>query len=158
MPSHQSFDWLATEVPRPPGDQPVLDTGPLAGGRPVFSICLPTYNRARLLGRAIRSALAQTFGDFELIVSDNASTDDTTAVVGSFRDPRLRYRRYDRLVGMYANHNRCLDAVRADWTVYLHSDDELEPDCLAIVRDILAGERPPPAAIGQFKPDPVYDR
>jgi glycosyltransferase involved in cell wall biosynthesis len=150
--------WLATETPRAPDDRPATDTGPPPGGPPAFSICVPTYNRAPLLGRALRSALAQTFGDFELIVCDNASADDTPAVVGSFRDPRLRSLRYDRLVGMYANHNRCLDAARAEWVVYLHSDDELEPDCLATVRDVVAGEDQPPAVVGQFKPDPAYDR
>jgi glycosyltransferase involved in cell wall biosynthesis len=152
------FAWLATETPRRLDERPAVDTGPPPGPRPAFSVCLPTYNRAKMLGHAIRSVLTQTVEDFELIVCDNASTDETPEVVRSFQDPRLRYLRYDRLVGMYANHNRCLDGVRADWAVYLHSDDELLPDCLAAIRDVVAGEPEPPAVIGQFTPHEVYDR
>ena len=63
---------------------------------PVVSVVVPTYNRARLVGRAIRSVLAQTFLDFELIVVDDGSTDDTVEVVETFRDPRIRLIRLGR--------------------------------------------------------------
>jgi hypothetical protein len=58
---------------------------------PTFSIILPTFNRRELVGKAIESALRQTFTDFELVVSDNHSTDDTRSVIEQFDDPRVRY-------------------------------------------------------------------
>jgi glycosyltransferase involved in cell wall biosynthesis len=60
---------------------------------PLVSVILPTYNRASLLGRAIRSVLAQTYTNLELIVVDDCSPDATRDVVRSFDDPRLRYLR-----------------------------------------------------------------
>ncbi len=98
---------------------------------PLFSICIPTFNRASLLGECIRSALAQTVQAFEVVVVDNASTDDTSAALGAFTDPRLRCHRNTATVGMYANHNRCTELAQADHLVFLHSDDRLAPDALA---------------------------
>lgn len=66
--------------------------------QPVVSICIPTYNRVSLLKQAIDSVLGQRFEDYELIVSDNASTDDTTSLVNSYSDKRLRYSRNRRNV------------------------------------------------------------
>ena len=63
---------------------------------PLFSVIIPTFNRSDLLPYAIRSVLKQTFGDFEIVVCDNASTDDTRHVVGQFDDPRVRYLRTPR--------------------------------------------------------------
>lgn len=58
---------------------------------PLFSIVIPTYNRSELVAGAVRSVLAQSFGDFEVVVSDNCSQDDTREVIGGFEDPRVRY-------------------------------------------------------------------
>ena len=58
---------------------------------PLFSIVIPTYNRSELVQGAVRSVLGQTFDDFEVVVSDNCSQDDTRAVIERFEDPRVRY-------------------------------------------------------------------
>ena len=76
---------------------------------PAVSVCIPTYNYARFLGSAIESVIAQTFEDFELIVSDNASTDDTQAVIASYDDPRIRAYRNDHNLGLFGNFSRCLE-------------------------------------------------
>src|SRR3989344_921968 len=59
--------------------------------RPFFSIVIPTYNRASFLKASIAITLQQTFKDFEIIISNNCSTDDTRKVVNSFKDKRIRY-------------------------------------------------------------------
>jgi glycosyltransferase involved in cell wall biosynthesis len=94
---------------------------------PFVSVCIPTYNCARYLGEAIESVLSQSFADYELVVVDNASTDSTPELCARYRDPRVRYLRFDTLVGQAANWNRCLDLATGDLVVLLHADDLLRP-------------------------------
>jgi Glycosyl transferase family 2 len=63
---------------------------------PMFSVVIPTYNRSNLFPLAVQSILNQTYDDFEVVVSDNCSTDDTQAVASEFKDPRVRYVRTPR--------------------------------------------------------------
>src|SRR3990172_4835557 len=63
---------------------------------PLFSVIIPTYNRSELVGQAIQSTLRQTFQDFEIVVCDNFSNDDTAQIVRQFTDSRLRYVRTPR--------------------------------------------------------------
>jgi glycosyltransferase involved in cell wall biosynthesis len=91
------------------------------------SVCIPTYNYGRFLGRAIESVLAQTWGDFELIVSDNASTDDTQEVIASFSDERIRAHRNDTNIGLFPNFSRCLELARGELVKFVCSDDWLDP-------------------------------
>jgi glycosyltransferase involved in cell wall biosynthesis len=97
---------------------------------PYFSVCVPTYNRGSSLAAAIQSVLAQEFADFELLICDNASTDNTQEVIRSFSDRRLRATRWPDLVSMYANHNRCIDGAVGKWILFVHSDDTLPPGYL----------------------------
>jgi len=113
------------EIVRDPNEKPVIDTG-IMNRIPFFSICIPAYNRASFLPKAIDSVLSQDFTDFELVICDNASTDNTEEVVKNYRDERIRYVRYKNLVNMWANHNRCIGLSQAEWLIFLHSDDELE--------------------------------
>ncbi len=92
---------------------------------PAISVCIPSYNSARWLPLAIESVLAQTFEDYELVVCDNASTDDTAAVCARY--PRVRRAYFERLVGQAGNWNRCVAEARGRFVVLLHADDELAP-------------------------------
>jgi glycosyltransferase involved in cell wall biosynthesis len=96
---------------------------------PSFSITIPTYNRAHLLPRAITSVLNQTFGDFELTIVDDGSTDDTEEVVKSFADPRIRYL-YQSNSGGGAARNRGARASTGKYITFLDSDDEAVPTWL----------------------------
>lgn len=96
-----------------------------------FSICIPNYNYARFLGRTLQSVLDQTYGDFEIIVSDNASTDDSLRVVDSFADPRVRRRVNRTNVGFAGNLDRAAGEARGDVIILLSSDDVMLPDALA---------------------------
>ncbi len=112
--------------------------------RPRFTICIPTYQRAAMLPKALDSALAQTIGDFELVVVDNHSSDGTEAVMDGYRDSRIRYHRNPATVSMYGNHNICIERARGEWLVFLHSDDALAADALALIASYL--DRYPQAA------------
>jgi glycosyltransferase involved in cell wall biosynthesis len=94
---------------------------------PLVSICIPTYNRAGMIGRAIESALAQTYGNIEVIVVDNDSSDGTTAVVASYADERLKYVKNDRNLGLFGNCNRCIELATGTYLHILHSDDFIDP-------------------------------
>lgn len=103
----------------------------MASHCPIASICVPTYNRSRMLHEALKSALSQTFEDFEIIVSDNASADDTESVVRSFGDPRVRYYRQSTNIGTVPNLNFTLGKVRGRCVTFLFDDDLMLPENLA---------------------------
>lgn len=97
---------------------------------PLFSIILPTYNRAYLLWRAIQSVLAQTEVRWELIVINDGSTDDTLRLLEEFPDPRLRtFTTSNR--GAAAARNFGVRQASAPWIAYIDSDNTWHPDFLA---------------------------
>jgi glycosyltransferase involved in cell wall biosynthesis len=124
------------EMVRSFNEKPVIDTG-VMNRIPFFSVCIPTYNRAFSLPTAIESVLAQDFTDFELVICDNASNDNTEEVVKNYRDERIRYVRYKNLVNMWANHNRCIELAQAEWLIFLHSDDNFEKNALDLIKSEL---------------------
>src|SRR5687767_7523259 len=112
-----------------------------SGIDPVVSVVLPTYNRAPLLGRAIRSVLGQSYTDFELIVVDDGSTDGTSGVVAGFRDKRIRYLPLARNTGAGAARNAGIRVARGKFVAFQDSDDEWLPAKLA--KQMSAFERGP---------------
>src|SRR5262244_3089429 len=110
---------LECDLRRPHANMNMNDQFTSAGRRPTVSVCIPTYNRAKLLRQAIGSVLEQTFQDFEIIVYDNASTDDTAAVAESFSEERIRYFRNTRNLGHRENWKRCFRAARGDYIAAL---------------------------------------
>jgi glycosyltransferase involved in cell wall biosynthesis len=105
------------------------------------SVCVPAYNAARYVGRTIQSVLGQSFGDLELIVSDDASDDETEAVCLRYTDDRIRTERSSRRLGQAGNWNRCVELARGQYTMLLHADDELLPGCLEQAVSILDDNR-----------------
>jgi glycosyltransferase involved in cell wall biosynthesis len=98
---------------------------------------MPTYKGAAHLRAAIDSVLAQTFADFELVVIDDNSPDDTPAIVATYSDPRIRYLRNERNLGPQGNWNRCREEARGRYFKLMPQDDLLAPDCLAEQRNVL---------------------
>ena len=94
------------------------------GNKPTVSVIIPTYNRAHLLRRAIRSVLGQTYTDFELIVVDDASTDNTADVLKNIKDPRTRYIRHKTNKGGSAARNTGIKAAQGKFIAFQDSDDE----------------------------------
>ena len=97
---------------------------------PKVSICIPNYNYGRFIGDAIQSALEQTYKNFELIIVDNCSTDNSEEVIKSFSDPRIRYCKNDRNIGLIRNWNRCLSLARGEYITLLHADDKITPNSI----------------------------
>ena len=98
--------------------------------KPQISICIPTYNGEKFIARTIQSVLDQTFSNFEIIVSDDGSTDKTLEIVRSFNDSRIV--RIDSLakVGAEANWNNSVANSRADLVKLVCQDDLLYRQCL----------------------------
>ncbi len=91
---------------------------------PKVSVIIPTYNRAHLVGRAIRSVLNQTYHDFEIIVVDDGSTDNTEEVVKGFNDERMRYIRHKENKGGATARNTGIKAAKGEYIAFQDSDDE----------------------------------
>jgi glycosyltransferase involved in cell wall biosynthesis len=106
---------------------------------PLVTIAIPTYNRAdTYLSGAIESALRQTYPHVEILVADNASPDETPALVEGFDDDRLRYVRHSENLGPLRNIQICLGAAQGEFRHMLHDDDLADPDFLESCVDALA--------------------
>ena len=112
-----------------------------AAVNPELSVGLPVYNGEEFVGAAIEAMLEQTFSDFELIISDNASTDGTEAICRRYaeQDQRVRYFRNDNNRGAAANWNVVFERATAPYFKWIAHDDLHEPEflekCLGVLRD-----------------------
>src|SRR5918993_3330345 len=99
---------------------------------PKVSVLVPTYNYARYLGEAIESVLNQTFTDFELIIIDDQSKDETDQVVGKYLyDSRVTYHKNPVNLGLVGNFNRALELATGEYIKFLLADDKLDINILA---------------------------
>lgn len=94
---------------------------------PLVSVCIPTYNSARYLRKSLESIINQTYDNLEMIVSDNASIDNTEEIVKSFGS-KVQFRKNPINIGCYNNYNECLQVVGGEFAAFYHSDDIYEPD------------------------------
>jgi glycosyltransferase involved in cell wall biosynthesis len=111
---------------------------PIGGPAPRVTVIIPTYNRAALLGEAIKSVLMQRFTNWELIVVDDGSTDATRALLETFHDARLRLLRQPHR-GISSAMNLGLSAARGEYIARLDSDDIWQPDMLSTMVSLLDG-------------------
>jgi len=106
---------------------------------PFVSVVIPTYNHARFLGRALQSVLDQTYTNWEAIVIDNHSQDNTDEVVDSFRDPRITLLKIHNNGVIAASRNMGIRAAKGEWIAFLDSDDWWTPNkiqvCLEQIND-----------------------
>lgn len=95
------------------------------------SVCIPTHNGQAHIRQTIQSILQQTFADFELVITDDGSTDSTWDLVNSIRDPRLRVIRNEHQPGLAGNWRFAVEACQGALVKLVCQDDVLYPDCLA---------------------------
>lgn len=120
---------------------------------PKFSIIISTYNRAKILSKALESISAQPFEDFEIIISDDASTDNTKEVVDNFNDIRITYMRNQENSGLSVTRNAALRKARGEYVVMMDDDSVLSNNFLPELSKLVTKEK-----IGVFCPkilDPV---
>lgn len=129
---------------------------------PLVTIAIPTFNRATLLRGCIELALAQSYEHIEVLVSDNASSDDTGKVLGEFSDHRLRVLRQETNIGLLPNWNACLAAAEGEYIIFVSDDDRISPRlverCVGVIGDrsqipvVVALTNCHLASFGQIKP------
>jgi glycosyltransferase involved in cell wall biosynthesis len=100
---------------------------------PRYSIVIPTRNRAHLLEYSLRSAMAQRFDDFEIVVSDNHSSDGTASAAAKLADARVRYVRTPRDMNMIDSWEFALQQARGEYITFLCDDDAVQPRLLSTI-------------------------
>ena len=116
---------------------------------PLVGLGMPVYNGARYLKATLDSILAQTFTDFELVICDNASTDETELICRRYAaaDPRVRYHRNPSNVGAHPNYNLAFELSRGTYFKWTPYDDLLRPGYLAACVEAL--QETPEASVCQ---------
>jgi len=106
----------------------------LMDNTPKVSVCIPVYNREDYISEAIDSVLRQSYTNFELLITDNCSTDKTAEIVKEYAssDSRIVYHRNERNLGVVGNMNRGLILARGKYIKFLFSDDLLAPECVEV--------------------------
>jgi cellulose synthase/poly-beta-1,6-N-acetylglucosamine synthase-like glycosyltransferase len=97
---------------------------------PTMSVCVPTYNNSATLVRCLRSVLDQDGIDFEIVVVDDASSDESAAIAAAMLRPGDRLIHNDSRLGLAANHNKCIELARGTCIQFVHGDDWLLPRAL----------------------------
>ncbi len=99
----------------------------------IISVAIPVYNGEKTIFKSVESALNQDYdGDYEVLVVNNASTDNTLDVLKSISNPKLRIVTNDQTCSQFANHNVCFEKSKGDYVLILHADDELMPEAVKI--------------------------
>jgi glycosyltransferase involved in cell wall biosynthesis len=111
-----------------------------------FSVILPTYNRVKFIKNAINSVLNQTFIDFELIIIDDGSTDNTLEIVTNINDSRIKYH-YQENSERSAARNKGIDNASGTWICFLDSDDEYQTNHLSELAKFIEDTTPSPGLI-----------
>lgn len=94
------------------------------------SICIPAYNNANIIGTTIDAILEQSYRNFELIIVDDASTDNTVQVIKGYHDSRIKLYNNEKNMGMAGNWNRCVRLASSKYIKLVCADDIIKPKCI----------------------------
>lgn len=89
----------------------------------LVSVIMPSWNTGRFIGKSIESVMNQTYKNWELLIVDDCSTDDTDKIVSEFKDSRIKYFKNDKNLGAALTRNRALREAKGEWIAFLDSDD-----------------------------------
>ena len=97
-----------------------------------ISVCIPTYNGQKYLKETLDSVFIQTYKDFEIVIVDDQSTDDTYALALEYaqKDNRIRLFQNETNLGLVGNWNRCIELAKGEWIKFVFQDDLINDDCL----------------------------
>ena len=129
----------------------------MSDAAPFFSVVIPLYNRADIVGDTIRSVQAQDWQDFEIVVIDDGSRDNPAPVIEAIGDPRVRYIRQDN-AGGGAARNHGIKAARGRYIAFLDSDDLFLPGKLSIMAQALKDDDGRTVLYSRMKVDRGVDR
>jgi len=96
--------------------------------QPLVSICMPVYNAENTITETIHSILEQTYGNMEILIVDNASTDNTPSLLKEFNDPRLKIYWNDVNIGAEKNFSKAVHLASGEYIAIFHSDDLYLPE------------------------------
>lgn len=100
----------------------------------LFAVIMPTWNRAQIIKRSINSVLSQTCKDFELVIVDDASTDNTEKIITELKDSRIRYTKLEKHQGASACRNVGINSSSSELITFLDSDDTIYENCLIVLK------------------------
>ena len=102
---------------------------------PFYSVVIPTFNQAKYLNKAMRSVLNQTYKDFEVIIVDNYSTDETQKIIKKFKSKKVKTIKFQNKGIIGASRNAAIKISKGKWIAFLDSDDMWHPNKLKIIFD-----------------------
>ena len=91
--------------------------------QPLVSICIPTYNVEKTIAETLNSIIDQTYKNLEIVISENASTDNTLSLLDKFNDPRIKIYRTSKTIIAEQNFSRCIELATGDYIAIFHADD-----------------------------------
>jgi glycosyltransferase involved in cell wall biosynthesis len=99
---------------------------------PKISVCIPTYNGEKYLVECLESCISQTYSNYEIVICDDGSKDETLALLEAFqkRSDRIQVYKNEKNLGLVGNWNRCIEKSSGEWIKFVFQDDYISPDCL----------------------------
>ena len=101
----------------------------------MISICIPVFNDSKYIRKCIESIIAQTYTDWECIICDDKSTDNTLECIPE--DPRIKVYKNEKNLGCGLNRRKCIELAKGDWFVFIDGDDYVKKDYLETLIKIL---------------------
>lgn len=117
---------------------------------PLVTVAMVTYNSAKYLGMAIDSVLSSSYTNFELIISDDCSTDNTWDIIREYKDQRIRASRNETNLREYPNRNKCIDLAKGEFIIFIDGDDYIYPHGLEHFVKLMLNN--PECAMGLSRP------
>jgi len=103
--------------------------------KPLVSICIPTYNGSQYLRECLDSVLTQSFSNYQVIIVDDQSSDNTWEILTQYasQDDRIQLFKNEHNLGLVGNWNRCIKLSDGEWIKFVFQDDIIRPDCLELM-------------------------